>query len=145
MFERAVSAGHLMGWASRLFARALDRRIRPLGISVGQVPVLLMLTESAQLSQKELVERAAIEQPAMVAILKRMEAGGLAVRLTDPNDRRTSLFELTPKAHAVMEPLFVALAEGNNHALADFDASERDLLISMLGRVIRNIAQTVRP
>jgi DNA-binding MarR family transcriptional regulator len=140
MYERKTSPGHLMGWASRLFGRALDRRIRPLGLSVGQVPILLLLAEAGQLSQKDLVKRAAIEQPAMVAILKRMEANGLAERKADASDGRASLFSLTEKATAMLDPLMGALVEGNHHALVGFTADEREQLIAMLYRVIVNIA-----
>ena len=58
MFNRRESSGHLTGWASRLYSRSLDRRIKPLSLSVGQVPVLLMLAEERELSQKDLVARA---------------------------------------------------------------------------------------
>lgn len=140
MYERKTSPGHLIGWASRLFGRALDRRIRPLGLSVGQVPILLLLAESRQLSQKDLVKRAAIEQPAMVAILKRMEANDLTVREADLSDGRASLFSLTDKAKAMLDPLRESLADGNEHALIGFTVEERELLIAMLYRVIVNIA-----
>jgi DNA-binding MarR family transcriptional regulator len=124
MFNRRESSGHLAGWASRLFTRSLDRRIRPLDISVGQVPVLLMLAEARQLSQKELVQRAAIEQSTMAATLKRMEANDLVSRCTDPSDGRASLFSLTRKARDVLGPLIDAIDDGNRRALAGFSPDE---------------------
>lgn len=139
MFERGASPGHLANWAGRLFARRLERRIRPLGISAGQVPVLLSLADSKGLSQKELVQRSAIEQPAMAAILKRMEASGLVVRLADQQDRRASIFRLAPRSGALLGPLLKALDDGNTVALSGFTEDEAALLTSLLRRLIRNM------
>ena len=41
--ERGRSAGYLVNWAARLFARAIDRRLKPLGVSSGQLPVFFAL------------------------------------------------------------------------------------------------------
>ena len=139
MFNRRESSGHLTGWASRLYSRSLDRRIKPLSLSVGQVPVVLLLAEERELSQKDLVARAVIEQPAMAAILKRMEAGDLVTRCADPRDGRASLFRLTRKARGVLGHLTQAIDDGNRQALAGFSAGEKALFIAMLQRVIRNL------
>ena len=85
--------------AARLYARALDRRLRRrLGVSSGQAPVLLALAASDALSQKVLTDIAAVEQPTMAATLSRMERDGLITRRPDPADRRSMLFALTPEA-----------------------------------------------
>jgi MarR family transcriptional regulator for hemolysin len=141
LFERSASAGHLTSWAARLFARSLDRRLKPIGISIGQVPVLLLLAEHDGLSQKELVNGVAIEQPAMVAILNRMEAGGLLRRRADPTDRRARIFYLSDQARPLLAPLAEALDEGNVRALRGFSAREHTLLMSMLHRIIRNMTE----
>ena len=65
---------------ARLYARALDRRLRRLGISSGQAPVILALEAGDALSQKALTEIAAVEQPTMAATLSRMERDGLITR-----------------------------------------------------------------
>lgn len=139
MFERTASAGHLTSWASRLFTRAIDRRCRSMGLSVAQVPVLLALQEETKLTQKQLVERCAIAQPAMVAILKRMEAADLVRRLPDPEDGRVSRFDLTAKSTAALPALFKALGTGNSIALQGLDEDEQQLLVALLRKLIRNM------
>lgn len=120
--------------------RTLDRRLRARGISVSHVPVLLMLAEQDGLSQKELVRRAAIEQPAMVAILKRMEASGLVTRRLSPTDARSRLFHLTEQARALLPTLYEAVEAGNYHAVDGLNDGERKLLIDLLTRVIANLS-----
>ncbi|MBN9060602.1 MAG: MarR family transcriptional regulator, partial [Rhizobiales bacterium] len=107
--QRSRSAGYMTNWAARLFARAIDRRLKPLGISSGQLPVFFALGGGAALSQRALTEVAAIEQPTMAATLARMERDGLVEKRPDPDDRRSTLVSLTPaameKARAVREAI----------------------------------------
>ena len=135
------SVGHLTTWAARLFTRSLDRRLRQHGMSIGQVPVLRILSEEGTLSQKELVRRAAIEQPAMVATLNRMEAVGLVARTPDPCDRRSSIFALTEMGKHQLEPMLELAMLGNQTALRGFSEEERQTLLRMLHRLIDNMTE----
>src|SRR5882672_1000625 len=83
VFESSRSAGHLVSRAQRLFAKEADRRLKPLGLSSGHIPVILALAVEPVLSQKALVQRAAIEQPTLAATLVRMERDGLVERRVD--------------------------------------------------------------
>ncbi|WP_449472655.1 MarR family winged helix-turn-helix transcriptional regulator [Sphingobium chungangianum] len=140
-FQREQSVGHLVNWAARLFARRIDRRLRPLGISSGQIPVLLSLAEVPGISQKAIVERASVEQPAVAAMLMRMEKSGLVARAPSPDDGRASLFSLTSRGEAVMSRLYAELDGGNRAALGGLSEEEKTVLIAMLQRVIRNIIE----
>ena len=139
---RMESVGHIVTWAARLMTRSMDRRLREVGLSAAQVPVLMILAEEGSLSQKDLVARAAIEQPAMVGTLNRMEGAGLVARSRDPGDGRSSIFALTEPGRAQLETMWQAAMKGNDIALAGFDDDERQQLLSMLRRVIGNVAQT---
>ena len=139
MFDRETSVGHLTNWAARLFARVVDRQLKPLGISTGQITILLSLENGRTSQQKALVEQAVVEQSALAATLKRMEKSGLIVRGPDPTDGRASLFSLTRSGEAIMDDLHATLEDGNATALAGFDESERLLLVGMLKRIINNI------
>jgi DNA-binding MarR family transcriptional regulator len=139
LFEPTASVRHLTNWAQRLFSRSVDRRVSSMGLSIGQVPVLLILAEEDGLSQKELVRRAVIEQPAMVATLNRMEAAGLLTRRADDKDKRSRTFHLTESARAVVPRLTKVLEESNTRALAGFSEQERGHLVALLRRVIENM------
>ncbi len=143
MFESSGSAGHLVSRAQRLFAKEADRRLKPLGLSSGHIPVILALAAEPVLSQKALVQRAAIEQPTMAATLVRMERDGLVQRRGDRTDARTSLFRLTPLAKAKVPQLLRQLDEGNAVALAGVNAEEKKQLLSLLTRIIHNLGGTL--
>jgi MarR family transcriptional regulator for hemolysin len=139
VFDSSRSAGHLVSRAQRLFAKESDRRLKPLGLSSGYIPVILALAAEPVLSQKALVQRAAIEQPTMATTLMRMERNGLIERRADRTDARTSLFRLTRLAKSKLPQFFQQLDEGNVVALAGLDAEERNQLLNILTKVIHNM------
>jgi DNA-binding MarR family transcriptional regulator len=138
-FRRDRSAGYLTNWAARLFARLIDRRLKPLGLSSGQLPVFFALSAGRALPQKALAEAAAIEQPTMAATLARMERDGLIERRADPRDGRSSLISLMPDALKKTPDVLDAVHGGNNEALVGLSSEERDQLLRLLRRVIANL------
>lgn len=137
--DRGRSAGYLVNWAARLFARAIDRRLKPLGVSSGQLPVFFALSGGRALTQRALVEFAAIEQPTMAATLARMERDGLIVRRPNPEDRRGALISLTPEAETRAAAVRAATDGVNAAALADLTEVERAQFAALLGRVIAGL------
>jgi len=143
--ERDKSAGYMTNWAARLFARAIDRRLKPLGLSPAHMPVMFALCDGAELSQKALAEAASIEQPTMAATLSRMERDGLVTRRPDPGDRRVMLFSLTDRARAKAEAVCAAAVEINRHALSALSPQERAAFLDMLARVAATLGADDQP
>lgn len=135
-FVRERSAGYMTNLAARLFARAMDRRLRGSGVSTGYLPVFFALGGGAALSQKALTELAVVEQPTMAATLSRMERDGLVTRESDPSDRRSSLFALTPLAIEKVDFIRDAVAEINGLATAALAPGEIPLYLGMLKRIV---------
>lgn len=73
-------------------------------------------------------------------MLARMERDGLIQREPDPADGRSSLISLSESATALLGPARDILFQGNREALAGFEQGEIDQLVSLLGRVIANVA-----
>lgn len=130
---------HLISRAGRLLVRVADTRLRPLGLSSGQLPVLAALAGGQVLAQKELARLARIEQPTMAQTLARMERDGLTQRRPDPADKRSSLISLCPAAEEKMGQVVDVLLGGNEEALQGLDHAEREVLADLLRRVIANL------
>ena len=118
-FDRQRSAGYMTNWAARLFARAIDQRLKAAGVSSGHMPVFFALAGEPALTQKELARLAAIEQPTMAATLARMERDGLIERRADPTTGAAAFVSLSAKARRKAELVTQAIAEINGQALAD--------------------------
>jgi len=135
-FERERSAGYMTNLTARLFARAIDRKLRGSGVAVGYLPIFFALGNGGALSQKALTELAAVEQPTMAATLSRMERDGLVTREPDPADRRSSLFALTPTAMEKTDFIRAAVAEINGLAASALSEEQMPLYLDMLKRIV---------
>lgn len=133
----------LINMASRAFSRLGERRVKALGFNIGQLPVLYMLRNGAQMSQKDLAKFAKIEQPSMAQMLARMERDGLICRTPDPADGRSSLVSLTEAATAKLPAARQALEEGREQVLAGFSADEVQTLVQLMRRLNQNLDRIV--
>ena len=133
----------LINMASRAFSRLGERRVRALGFNIGQLPVLYLLRNGAQMSQKDLAKFAKIEQPSMAQMLARMERDGLIRRTPDPADGRSSLVSLTEAAVAKLPAARQALEEGRDRVLSGFSAGEVQTLVQLMRRLNQNLDRMV--
>jgi DNA-binding MarR family transcriptional regulator len=129
----------LIGRVSRGFARLYEPKLRDLGFSLGQVPVIVMLKGRKALSQSELARGVRVEQPTMAQLLSRMERDGNIVRTPDPQDGRSKLISLTADAEKRMPAARKILFAGEDVALAGFSDAEKDTLVALLDRLSANL------
>ena len=140
-FVKEASAGYLVNHLARLFARGLQERIRPLGLTTGTFPALLELWERDGLTQKHLVQRLDIEQATMANTLARMERDGLVVRRKDPADGRAQRIWLTEKARALRAPAIGAAVQVNDGALRRLSEKERRQFIALATALIAGLQE----
>ncbi len=125
--------------ASRSLLRLHESRLRPLGFGMGQLPVLFALKEGDALAQKELAARARVEQPTMAEMLARMERDGVVQREPNPDDNRGNLTSLTRRSRARLPKAQAALMQGERDTMAGFGADEKEMLLTLLRRVAKNL------
>lgn len=131
--------------ASRVIMRRFEASLRPLGFGVAYLPVVALINEGEQLLQKDLAERAHVEQPTMAALLARMERDGLIARQAHPSDRRASVVGLTAKAKARFPEAKKRLTENADVAVAGFSEQEKATLMALLKRVVQNLDEEIEP
>tara|TARA_R110000787_G_scaffold1497_12_gene6374 strand:+ start:13490 stop:13954 length:465 start_codon:yes stop_codon:yes gene_type:complete len=135
-FKKEQSAGYLANHMARLFARGLDARIRPLGLSTGIFPALLELWENDGLTQKELVTRLDIEQATMANTLNRMERDGFVTRRKDATDGRVQRVWLTNKARKLEGPAISAAKAQNAVVLSTLSPAEQADFLKLMGKAV---------
>ena len=140
-FTKEDSAGYLVNHMARLFARDLQQRISPLGIVVGQFPILLELWQKDGVSQKELLGKIDVEQATLANTLNRMERDGLVKRTKNPTDARAQLIWLTEKASGIRAEAYEAAQTVNAQALAGLNAEEQRQFLDLMHRVISGMRQ----
>ena len=140
-FVKEQSAGFLINHLARLFARGLQDRIKPLGLTTGTFPALLELWEQEGLTQKQLVNRLDIEQATIANTLARMERDGLILRRKDATDGRAQRIWLTEKARALRAPAIAAALQVNAGALQPLSETERRQFIGLLRKLIAGLQE----
>src|SRR5215207_39514 len=140
-YVRETSAGYLTNWAARLFARAIERRLA--GGNSGPMPVFFALQDGGAMTQKELAQLAAVEQPTMANTLNRMERDGLVVRTPDPNDRRSARVSLTPLGRERTVGAFKAAVEVNGIATDALKPEEREAFYGMMRRIVAALERDI--
>jgi DNA-binding MarR family transcriptional regulator len=72
-------------------------------------------------------------------MLARMERDGVIRREPNPEDGRESLSSLTQSSHLRWPKAKTALIRAEHEAMAGFSPAERELLLSLLQRVVSNL------
>lgn len=139
--NRIRSAGYMANWTARLFATAIDQRLKPLGLSSAHLPIFFALGDGKALTLKALTEIAAVEHPTMVATLQRMERDGLITRKPNPQDRRSSFISLTETAKAKVAAVRHATEDVNAIALSHLNGDEREQFLLIQAKVINALEQ----
>ncbi len=138
-FDKDTSAGYLVNHVARLFASGLKDRIAPLGLTIGQFPILLELWIGDGVTQRELLKNLALEQATLANTLARMERDGLIVRTPHPSDRRAKIVRLTDKAKATRDDAYAAASETNDQAMSGFSAEERRQFVEFMQRIVETL------
>jgi DNA-binding MarR family transcriptional regulator len=82
--------------------RELRREVHPLGVTGGQVSLLIQIRERPGIGVRELAGREGISPAGMSGHADRLERAGLVRRTPDPQDRRRHGLSLTPAGDDVL-------------------------------------------
>jgi len=137
--EAAVAPGYLANHAMRVFNRAVDTRLRAHGLTLSLIGPLLLLSWKGTMLQRDMVRASAIKQPAMVALLDKLEAMDLVRREALATDKRAATVHLTDAGLAAANIGRAALLEANAVGVAGFTDHEAAALVGLLGKFITNL------
>lgn len=137
--EAAVAPGYLANHAARVFNRLVDGRLREHGLTLSLIGPLLLLSWKGPMLQRDLVRHSAVKQPAMVALLDKLEAAGMITRLASTADRRAATVDLTDRGRDAAAIGRAVLLEMNARAVSGFAPQETAMVVDLLRRVIANM------
>ena len=135
--------GRIIHLSSLLEADA-NRVLRPFGLQYTEFDVLATLRRKGkpyQLTPKLLRKGILITSGAMTACLDRLEKPNLIVRKPNPNDRRGTIVQLTPKGKSIVQIALAArfaLAREHTSNLSKKDAITLSHLLKSLVLVLDN-------
>lgn len=120
----------------RFWRSAVDRRLKPLGLSDAKWRTVLHLARGPKnMSQTELASRLSIEAPTLARLLDRLAADGWIERRAAPRDRRVKTVHLLPKASGVVKQIERSMRETQAEILQGISARELHACIATLRKV----------
>ena len=128
---------------AKAFQRVTEAQLRPTGLGVAHLPVLISLAEEEPLTQAQIAQRIHVEQPTAATLLQRMSRAGLIGRSPDPQDRRATRITLSAHAREVLPRALDLLTAMNSAATADLTSAEIDVLHTLLRRVPANLVTII--
>ena len=107
--DKAIGSGSVR--LSKKLARIINLQLKPFSITTEQWSVLRTLSESDDISQKELSERADKDQATLTKILDLLEKNEFIERVQNPSDRRSFLIKITNKGTELVKAVAPYLEE----------------------------------
>ena len=127
------SESWLIYGVSAIVRKASDRALAPLGISIAQMPVLVVLRDAKHpIMISEVARRLYLETPSLTTMIDRLSERGLVERVNDPKDRRKTLVALTQKGERLVESICEPYRHLHEQMFGVLDDDERENLTAML-------------
>ncbi len=139
VFDSSRSVGYLLRDTYRAFTRALQLRIAPYGVTIGQWYFLRVLWDEDGLTQRELSQRVGMMEPTTVTALNGMEKKGLVRRMRNADDKRKVNVFLTEKGRDLRNTLLPHAIDLNVRAVAGISIEEVETLRRTLGAMKQNM------
>lgn len=130
---------HRLSRLQRLYARALDRRLAPIGVKPGYLDILARLWRKDGIPQKELHAVLDMEQATLSNSLKRMERDGLLTRKRSPKDRRLTHITLTGLGRGMEKTVKATLADVQETAVQGLTVNDRRYFYRILKQMSEHL------
>ena len=145
-FSEEIPFGALISIINRGKFIFLNDRLRPLGLSAGQFPVLMLLAKEQNITQETLVRHYHLDKGTIARAVRKLEDAGYIRRIPDPENRRAVRLFLTGKGDQAVPVLraidrdweamvFHNLAAGDKITL-------RDLMRTVAGNSFASMADS---
>jgi len=126
---------YLLNEAAGVARSAASSSLGNLGVSARQMSIMRLLSLRSPIRQHDLGVLLGIDRTSMVALIDALEDIGYVVREADPSDRRAHALRLTEAGQAANVNIGQALADVQDSIMEPLAVEERELLVSLLGKL----------
>ena len=125
--------------ANAYYARALDKRLRGLGMDVPRWRVLMSLYEQDYISISEIADLSTLKLNTATKIVQRMIVDGLVTTRVRPTDRRVTEACLTEKGEEVRKHAMVEVVKIRDKSFYNVTPAELETLNRILSRITKDL------
>jgi DNA-binding MarR family transcriptional regulator len=120
--------------AQQLVSTAVDRALRPLGLTFARYEVLMLLrfSRDGALPITRVGERLMVHPTGITKLVDKLEEQGLVRRAANPNDRRGTLASITPAGRDLAEKASRAVTDVRFGA--DLDDDDLETIVALVRR-----------
>jgi len=122
----------------------LNDRLRPLGLSAGQFPVLMLLFKEQNITQDRLVRHYKLDKGTIARAVKKIEDAGYIRRTIDPDNRRAVRLFLTEKGEQAAPLLKAISLEWEERICTGLTAEEQKTLNSLMRMAAKNSCRSMQ-
>jgi MarR family transcriptional regulator for hemolysin len=131
--------GRILNMAAHEWRLALDRRLRPLGLTRATWLLLVHVRKLDAPSQSDLADALGIEGPSVVRLVDRLAAEGLVERRVG-DDRRVRTVHLTARGEALSAEIWRVAGHLRKELLRDIPLADVEATLGLLERLRARIA-----
>ncbi len=134
--QSTSNSSYLLGHVASVLHRQSDQvLLERLGIGLSQYRILVMLEESASLSQRQIADALGQTEASISRQVKLLLEKGMLATSVDPAERRKHLTRPTPKGIKVTQAAQDTLAQFYAPVMDSFSAKEREQFFKMLTKI----------
>ena len=135
MIAAAPDLTFLLSQAAHVLTTELTAGLSQLGISP-RAHCVLSHARAAELTQKQLAERCALDKTTMVVTMDELERAGWAERRVSSTDRRAHIISVTPAGERKVDEAQQIVSRIHDDVLGALPAHERAAFVDALGRLV---------
>ncbi len=125
--------GHLLARMNLFVKNYAKQPFQEIGLnSLEEFRLLQMIDRVKNINKSELSNQSLMEFSTVVDILKRFTKKGLIKQVTDPNDQRASMLQITIKGKSLLLKTYKTLAALKPNVAGDLTVKEQEILINLL-------------
>lgn len=125
---------------NRAYGSKCFGQMAALGLHPGQIPIIMLLAEHEDMSQKDIAEELHVKPPTVNVMVQRMEKSGIIGRRHDPDDQRVIRVFLTEKGRQMKECAARQVEKNEEYVLKGFTEAEKCLFRRFMEQIIENIS-----
>lgn len=143
MTERYVRSIRLLAECFHAFERQSGANIRcRTGLTPSQFDIVATLGNTPGMTFKELGERTLITKGTLTGVIDRLQEKGLVERVTQIEDRRSTLVKLTKQGEAEFKRVFAPQIAFGKQSFVNYDEQDFDALDKELTKLHANLTGT---
>ena len=139
-FRSRDAVGSRVALARKAIADEFGRELAPLGLSVQQGLVIILVGEHRAGTAADMCRRLSHDAGAMTRLVDKLESMELLRRVRESHDRRSARLELTKDGRAMYVQVIRVQVDVLNRMLRGFAKSEVRTLERLLARILENAA-----